>query len=87
MILGGRLSHTVGAGVYVLDIDKYLQVRNMVETADADAKTDADTVVTVSVSMRRSEKERLASMARSRGMSLSALLRLAANEYVRNNEE
>lgn len=38
------------------------------------------------VSMKRNEKERFRRLARKHGLSLSAFLRLAANDYIERND-
>ena len=47
--------------------------------------TDGDTRATALVSMTVAEKERLTTKAKAHGLSLSALFRLAADEYMNNH--
>lgn len=45
-----------------------------------------DTRATALVSMTKSDKERLTTIAKAHGLSLSAFFRLAADEYIVNHE-
>lgn len=47
---------------------------------------DGRSRATALVSMTKDEKKRLTHMAREHGMALSAFLRLAAEEYIRNHK-
>lgn len=51
-----------------------------------DAASGMDTRATALVSMTKAEKERLTSKAKAHGLSLSAFLRLAADEYMRSHD-
>ena len=48
--------------------------------------TEDDARATALVSMTKSDKERLTTIAKAHGLSLSAFFRLAADEYIANHK-
>ena len=54
--------------------------------AKAGAAEPSDERATALVSMTKSDKERLTGVAKAHGLSLSAFLRLAADEYIANHD-
>lgn len=69
---------------------------SLLDSFESDTTKEHDTVVatasgkdtraTALVSMTKAEKERLTSMAKAHGLSLSAFFRLAADEYMRSHD-
>lgn len=54
--------------------------------ADAYIAGNASSRATSLVSMTKADKERLTSVARAHGLSLSSFFRLAADEFIKNHE-
>ena len=54
--------------------------------AVSESITEDDVRATALVSMTKSDKERLTTIAKAHGLSLSAFFRLAADEYIANHE-
>lgn len=54
--------------------------------AASESISEDDVRATSLISMTKSDKERLTTIAKAHGLSLSAFLRLAADEYIANHE-
>ena len=65
-------------------MEKKDMVKEYAKTVDTAAVID--TRATALVSMTKAEKEHLTSKAKAHGLSLSAFLRLAADEYMRTHD-